>query len=54
MQALQNLLMLTAAKADKGRLLDYIHQPRAFDSDKITQMCISLSLAEETFEINKN
>ena len=51
--SLQNLLMLTAAKADKGRLMDYIHQLTAFDSDEIAQMCTSVGLFEEAFEIHK-
>lgn len=51
--SLQNLLMLTAAKADKGRLMDYIHQLSEFNSDEIAGMCISVGLYEEAFEIYK-
>ncbi|KAJ9249588.1 hypothetical protein DTO207G8_6562 [Paecilomyces variotii] len=51
--SLQNLLMLTAAKADKGRLMDYIHQLNEFSADEIAQMCISVGLYEEAFEIYK-
>ncbi|KAL1987693.1 hypothetical protein VTN96DRAFT_2934 [Rasamsonia emersonii] len=51
--SLQNLLMLTAAKADKGRLMGYIHQLNEFNADEIAQMCISVGLYEEAFEIYK-
>ncbi|KAL1972352.1 hypothetical protein VTN31DRAFT_6766 [Thermomyces dupontii] len=51
--SLQNLLMLTAAKADKSRLMDYIHQLNEFSADEIAQMCISVGLYEEAFEIYK-
>jgi clathrin heavy chain len=51
--SLQNLLMLTAAKADKGRLMDYIHQLNEFSPDEIAEMCISVGLYEEAFEIYK-
>ncbi|RAO66991.1 uncharacterized protein BHQ10_003003 [Talaromyces amestolkiae] len=51
--SLQNLLMLTAAKADKSRLIDYIHKLNEFNADEIAQMCISVGLYEEAFEIYK-
>jgi clathrin heavy chain len=51
--SLQNLLMLTAAKADKGRLMDYIHQLSAFNADEIANMCIDQGLYEEAFEVYK-
>ncbi|KAI9780804.1 MAG: hypothetical protein M1835_004428 [Candelina submexicana] len=51
--SLQNLLMLTAAKSDKGRLMDYIHQLSAFSTDDMAQMCIDVGLFEEAFEIYK-
>ena len=51
--SLQNLLMLTAAKADKGRLMDYIHQLTAYNPDEIAAMCIDQGLFEEAFEIFK-
>ncbi|QKX62693.1 uncharacterized protein TRUGW13939_09854 [Talaromyces rugulosus] len=51
--SLQNLLMLTAAKADKTRLMDYIHKLSEFNADEIAQMCISVGLYEEAFEIYK-
>lgn len=51
--SLQNLLMLTAAKADKGRLMDYIHQLSAYNGEEIANMCVSVGLFEEAFEIYK-
>ncbi|KAJ5187401.1 hypothetical protein N7449_010395 [Penicillium cf. viridicatum] len=51
--SLQNLLMLTAAKADKSRLMDYIHQLNEFSADEIAEMCTSVGLYEEAFEIYK-
>lgn len=50
---LQNLLMLTAAKADKGRLMDYVHQLSAYNGEEIANMCVSVGLFEEAFEIYK-
>lgn len=50
---LQNLLMLTAAKADKGKLMDYIHQLNEYSVDEIASMCIDQGLYEEAFEIRK-
>ena len=50
---LQNLLMFTAAKADKGRLMDYIHQLNGYNPDEIAGTCISVGLYEEAFEIYK-
>lgn len=51
--SLQNLLMLTAAKADKGRLMEYIHQLSAYNGEEIANMCVSVGLFEEAFEIYK-
>jgi clathrin heavy chain len=51
--SLQNLLMLTAAKADKGRLMDYIHKLNAFNADEIANMCVDQGLYEEAFEVYK-
>lgn len=51
--SLQNLLMLTAAKADKGRLMDYIQRLNEFNADEIAIMCVSVGLYEEAFEIYK-
>ena len=51
--SLQNLLMLTAAKADKGRLMDYIQRLSEFNAEEIANMCIDQGLFEEAFEIYK-
>lgn len=51
--SLQNLLMLTAAKADKSRLMDYIQRLSEFNADEIATMCIDQGLFEEAFEIYK-
>lgn len=50
---LQNLLMLTAAKADKGRLMDYIHQLSSYNAEQIASHSIDQGLFEEAFEIYK-
>ena len=51
--SLQNLLMLTATKADKSRLMDYIHRLSAYNAEEIANMCIAVGLFEEAFEIYK-
>ncbi|KAI1498271.1 clathrin heavy chain [Biscogniauxia marginata] len=51
--SLQNLLILTAARADKGRVMDYIHRLDAFNPDECAQLCIDVGLFEEAFEIFK-
>ncbi|KAI1110847.1 clathrin heavy chain-like protein [Nemania sp. NC0429] len=51
--SLQNLLMLTAAKADKGRVMDYIHRLDAFNPDECAQLCVNIGLFEEALEIYK-
>ncbi|KAK4985810.1 Clathrin heavy chain [Elasticomyces elasticus] len=50
---LQNLLMLTAAKSDRGRLMGYIQQLSAYSPEDIAQQCIELGMYEEAFEIYK-
>ncbi|KAM5378423.1 hypothetical protein ACJA88_006157 [Fusarium oxysporum] len=52
-QNLQNLLMFTAAKADKGRVMDYIHKLDNYNADEIATACIEVGLFEEAFEIYK-
>lgn len=52
-QNLQNLLMFTAAKADKGRVMDYIHRLDGFSAPDIASACIDVGLYEEAFEIFK-
>ncbi|KAI1444472.1 clathrin heavy chain [Annulohypoxylon stygium] len=51
--SLQNLLILTAAKSDKSRVMDYIHRLDAFNPDECAQLCIDVGLHEEAFEIYK-
>lgn len=50
---LQNLLMLTAAKSDKGRLMGYIQQLENYTPDDIAAQCIELGMYDEAFEIHK-
>ncbi|RDA91082.1 hypothetical protein CP533_2985 [Ophiocordyceps camponoti-saundersi (nom. inval.)] len=50
---LQNLLMFTAAKADKARVMDYIHKLDAYNAEDIATSCIEVGLFEEAFEIYK-
>ncbi|KAI3390877.1 hypothetical protein diail_8455 [Diaporthe ilicicola] len=52
-QNLQNLLMFTAAKADKARVMDYIQRLDGFDAEEISGVCINVGLYEEAFEISK-
>ncbi|KAK4240826.1 hypothetical protein C8A03DRAFT_31102 [Achaetomium macrosporum] len=52
-QNLQNLLMFTAAKADKARVMDYIHRLDNFSADEIANVCIEVGLFEEAFEVYK-
>ncbi|KAI6784810.1 clathrin heavy chain-like protein [Emericellopsis cladophorae] len=52
-QNLQNLLMFTAAKADKARVMDYIHKLDGYNADDIATSCIEVGLHEEAFEIYK-
>ena len=51
--SLQSLLMLTAAKADKGRVMEYIHQLSAYNVEEIANHCIAQGMFEEAFEIYK-
>jgi len=50
---LQNLLILTAVKADKGRVMDYIHRLNNFDGPDIANIAIESGLFEEAFEVYK-
>ncbi|PBP22624.1 clathrin heavy chain [Diplocarpon rosae] len=50
---LQNLLILTATKADKGRVIDYIHRLDAYNASDIATICIEVGLFEEAFEVYK-
>ncbi|KAI1382048.1 clathrin heavy chain [Hypoxylon crocopeplum] len=51
--SLQNLLILTAARADKSKVMDYIHRLDSFNPDECAQLCIDVGLYEEAFEIYK-
>jgi clathrin heavy chain len=50
---LQNLLMLTAAKSDRGRVANYIQQLDAYSPEDIAQQCIEVGMYEEAFLIYK-
>ncbi|RDW67834.1 putative clathrin heavy chain [Coleophoma cylindrospora] len=50
---LQNLLIFTATKADKGRVMDYIHKLDGYNAPDVAQICIDVGLFEEAFEIYK-
>jgi clathrin heavy chain len=51
--SLQNLLMLTAAKSDRGRMMNYIHQLEHYTPEDIAQQCIEVGMHDEAFEIYK-
>jgi len=50
---LQNLLILTAIKTDKGRVMDYIHRLDAYNPDDIAENCVEAGMYEEAFEVHK-
>ncbi|KAK3718293.1 Clathrin heavy chain [Vermiconidia calcicola] len=50
---LQNLLMLTAAKSDRGRVANYIQTLDNYSPDDIAQQCIEVGMYEEAFLIYK-
>ena len=50
---LQNLLILTAIKADKGRVMDYIHRLNNYGGADIAVIAIENGLYEEAFEVYK-
>ncbi|KAI9851696.1 MAG: hypothetical protein M1838_003034 [Thelocarpon superellum] len=50
---LQNLLILTATKSDKGRVMDYIHQLSNYNAPDIANICIEVGLFEEALEVYK-
>jgi clathrin heavy chain len=50
---LQNLLIFTAAKSDKGRVMNYIHQLSNYTSDDIASQLIEVGMYEEAFEVHK-
>lgn len=50
---LQNLLIFTAIKTDKARVMDYIQQLEAYTPDDCASECITAGMLEEAFEIYK-
>ncbi|PNS17825.1 hypothetical protein CAC42_3220 [Sphaceloma murrayae] len=50
---LQNLLMLTACKSDRGRVAGYIQNLDAYSPEDIAQQCIEVGMHEEAFLIHK-
>lgn len=51
--SLQNLLMLTAAKSDKAKLMGYIEKLDQFSVDEIAGLCIQNGLYEESLAVYK-
>ena len=52
-QHLQNLLILTAIKADSSRVRNYIEKLDNYDAPEIANIAINSGLHEEAFEIYK-
>eukprot|EP00922_Rhytidocystis_sp_ex-Travisia-forbesii_P070816 GHVS01105726.1.p1 GENE.GHVS01105726.1~~GHVS01105726.1.p1 ORF type:complete len:1773 (+),score=396.02 GHVS01105726.1:341-5659(+) len=50
---LQNLLILTAIKADKARVVDYINRLENYDGAEIAKIALQYDLTEEAFIIYK-
>lgn len=50
---LQNLLILTAIKADKSRVMDYINRLDNFDGPAVGDIAVGSELYEEAFAIFK-
>jgi len=50
---LQNLLVLTAIKTDKGRVMNYINDLSAYNPEDIAENAIAAGMYEEAFEIYK-
>ncbi|KAF8543541.1 armadillo-type protein [Trichophaea hybrida] len=50
---LQNLIILTAVKADKARVMDYINRLSNYDGPDIANICIENGLFEEALEVYK-
>ena len=49
----QNLLIITAIKADKTRVKDYIHRLDNFDGPAVGEIAVGYEMFEEAFEIYK-
>ena len=50
---LQNLLILTAIKADKERVMDYVNRLDNFDGPAVGEIAVGSELYEEAFAIFK-
>lgn len=50
---LQNLLILTAIRADKSRVMEYINRLDNYDAPDIANIAITSELYEEAFAIFK-
>lgn len=50
---LQNLLILTAIKADSGRVMEYIRRLDNYDGEDVAQVAIGEELFEEAFAIHQ-
>ena len=50
---LQNLLILTAIKADKTRVMDYVNRLDAFSGPDVGELAVGSELYEEAFAIFK-
>jgi clathrin heavy chain len=50
---LQNLLLLTAIRADKGKVVNYINKLQNYDSGEITKIATKHGLFEEALTIYK-
>ncbi|RIB09073.1 armadillo-type protein [Gigaspora rosea] len=52
-RTLQNLLILTAIKADKSKVMNYINKPNNFDAPDVAEIAVKNGLYEEAFNIYK-
>eukprot|EP00178_Gracilaria_changii_P011059 TRINITY_DN3179_c0_g1_i1.p1 TRINITY_DN3179_c0_g1~~TRINITY_DN3179_c0_g1_i1.p1 ORF type:complete len:1727 (-),score=283.16 TRINITY_DN3179_c0_g1_i1:8574-13754(-) len=50
---LQNLLILTAIKADSGRVMEYVRRLDNYDGEDIAQVAVGEGLLEEAFAIHQ-
>lgn len=50
---LQNLLLLTAIRADKGKVVNYINKLNGYDAQEIARIAVEHGLNEEAFTIYK-
>lgn len=51
-RSLQNLLMLTAIRTDKGKVMNYIDRIQGYDVDEISKIAVDHGLYEEAFRIH--